>query len=94
MLVGGFADFIDRRRRMLTVVVLWLIAIAWLVANGVFAQKPLPRYRRRRALWAWIFLGACAGALAGLASANLSLPGAIAGAVLAGFVAGKFIARD
>jgi len=79
---------------MFTVVVLWLLAIAWLVANGMFAQKPLPHYRRRRALLAWIFLGACAGALAGLASANLSLPGSIAGAVLGGLVAGKFIARD
>lgn len=72
---------------MFTVVVLWLLAIAWLVANGMFTQKPLPHYRRRRALLTWIFLGACAGALAGLASANFSLPGAIAGAILAGVVA-------
>lgn len=76
---------------MFTVVVLWLIAIAWLVANGMFAQKPLPHYRRRRALLTWIFLGGCVGALAGLAGPAFSLPGSIVGALVAGLIARKFV---
>lgn len=78
---------------MFTVVVLWLLAVAWLVANGMFAQKPSPCYRRRRALLSWIFLGGCAGALAGLAGAGFSLPGAVAGAIVAGLIARKLVAR-
>ncbi|MGJ7525109.1 hypothetical protein [Variovorax sp. GB1P17] len=77
---------------MFTVMVLWLVAVAWLVANGMYAQKPSPRYRRRRTLLSWIFLGGCAGALAGLAGAGFSLPGAIVGAVVAGLIARKFVA--
>ncbi|MDN6887231.1 hypothetical protein QMO14_26975 [Variovorax sp. CAN2819] len=76
---------------MLTVIVLWLLAVAWLVANGMFAEKPSPQYRRRRSLLAWMFLGGCAGALGGLAGPAFSLPGAIFGAVAAGFVARSLV---
>ncbi|WP_295987172.1 hypothetical protein [uncultured Variovorax sp.] len=71
---------------MLTVIVLWLIAVAWLVANGIYAEKPSLQYGRRRTLVAWMFVGGCAGAAAGLAAPALSLPGAILGAVAAGLV--------
>jgi hypothetical protein len=77
---------------MLTVIVLWLLAVAWLVANGMFAEKPSPQYWRRRTLVACMFLGGCTGALAGLAGPGFSLAGSIVGAAAAGFVARSLVA--
>ena len=76
---------------MLTVIVLWLLAVAWLVANGLFAEKPSPQYRRRRTLVTWMFLGGCAGALVGLAGPAFSLPGSIFGAMAAGLAARSLV---
>lgn len=75
---------------MFTVMVLWVIAIAWLIANGMFVQKPVWLYRRRRAVLAWVFFGGCVGALAGVAEARFSLPASILGAAVAGWVVCKF----
>jgi outer membrane lipoprotein SlyB len=80
-----------------TTVILWLIAIGWLVANGMWAQKPSRAYARRRSVWAWALAGGCVGALAGWALAGLPFAGALAGAfagalmgsAVAGLVAGR-----
>lgn len=72
---------------MFTTVILWVIAIGWLVANGMWAQKPSRPYARRRSAWAWALAGACAGALAGWALGRVPFAGAILGGVLAGLVA-------
>lgn len=74
---------------MFTTVVLWVIAIGWLVANGMWAQRPSPVYARRRAVWAWVLLGACIGAAAGWAVGHLAFAGALLGGAVAGLVAGQ-----
>lgn len=78
---------------MFTVVVLWGLAVAWVIANGVFVQKPVWLYRRRRALLAWVLFGGCVGALAGLlghGGQRFSLPASVLGAVVAGWVVCRF----
>ncbi|MGJ7557662.1 hypothetical protein ACSFBX_28860 [Variovorax sp. RB2P76] len=72
---------------MFTTVILWLIAIGWLVANGMWAQKPSPLYARRRSVWAWAFAGGCVGALAGVAAGHFAFAGALLASVVAGLVA-------
>lgn len=74
---------------MFTTVILWLIAIGWLVANGMWAQKPSPAYARRRSVWAWALAGGCVGALAGWALAASPFAGSLLGSVVAGLVAGR-----
>jgi hypothetical protein len=74
---------------LFTTVILWLVAIGWLVANGLWAQKPSRLHARWRSVWAWALAGGCVGALAGWALAGLALAGALAGSVAAGLVAGR-----
>lgn len=71
---------------MFTTVILWVIAIGWLVARGLWAQKPSGLHARWRSMWAWALAGGCAGALVASAMGGPPFVGAILAAVVAGLV--------
>ncbi len=73
------------------VIVLWMIAVAWLVSNGVLADTPSHARRRKRATLSWALVGACAGSLLGLTGLAPAIVGAIPGAVVAYFIAGRVL---
>ena len=73
------------------VIFLWVIAVAWLVTNGVLADTPSSARRRKRATLSWAFAGACGGSLVGLTGLAPALVGAMAGAVVAYFIAGRIL---
>ena len=75
------------------VIFLWVIAVAWLVINGVLADTPSNARRRKRATLSWAFVGACAGSLVGLAGLAPALVGAIPGAVVAYLIASRMLQR-
>jgi len=79
--------------KMLTVIFLWAIAVAWLISNGLYAEKRSSLHRRQRTAWSAAFIGGCAGSLAGLLASRLSLPGAIVASVAACLIARALLPR-
>ncbi len=68
---------------MFTTVILWVIAIGWLVANGLWAQKRSVLHARWRRAWAWALAGGCAGAAVAVLVGGTGPVGAMPGAVVA-----------
>jgi hypothetical protein len=67
---------------VLSLIVCWCVAVAWIIARGVRVQKPSPGRARVQAAIAWSFFGALLGAVVGTVGSGLPAAVAIAGAVV------------
>lgn len=79
---------------MFTMIVLFVIACAWFVANNKYVETGLWKYRRMRSAYIWAFLGAVIGSFFGVAGFGDAIAGTVPGAVFAYLLASNMMKKD
>jgi len=79
---------------MFFLIVLFVIAAAWFVANGKYQSTQLWKYRRMRAAFAWAFVGAVVGSSFGIAGMGSAIAGTLPGAIVGYLLASNLMKKD
>jgi uncharacterized protein YqgC (DUF456 family) len=76
------------------IIVLFVVAAAWFVANNKYVSTGTWKYRRMRAAYAWAFIGAIIGSSFGVAGMGSAIAGTIPGAIVGYLIASNLMKKD
>jgi hypothetical protein len=79
---------------MFTLIVLFVIAACWFVANGKYESTKVWKYRRMRSAFAWSFAFAILGSYFGVAGLGSAIVGTIPGAVIGYLIVSNIMKKD